>query len=161
MLDRLREEGRRVLLFSQMTRLLDLVEDAMRHWQFPFERIDGSITGNLRQAAIDRFCRPNSDRFVFLLSTKAGGLGLNLQVADSIIIFDSDWNPQNDLQAIARSHRIGQTKEVQVYRLIARKTYENEMFERASRKLGLGHAIMGYYAGVAVRTAGRRCDGEN
>ena len=143
MLDKLREEGRRVLLFSQMTRLLDLVEDAMRHWQFTFERIDGGITGNARQAAIDRFCRPNSDRFVFLLSTKAGGLGLNLQVADTIIIFDSDWNPQNDLQAIARSHRIGQTREVQVYRLIARKTYENEMFERASRKLGLGHAIMG------------------
>ena len=143
MLDRLKEEGRRVLLFSQMTRLLDLVEDAMRYWHFLFERIDGNITGNERQAAIDRFCRPNSDRFVFLLSTKAGGLGLNLQVADTIIIFDSDWNPQNDLQAIARSHRIGQTKEVQVYRLIARNTYENEMFERASRKLGLGHAIMG------------------
>ena len=105
MLQKLRSEGHRVLVFSQMTRALDLIEDAVRLWQLKYERIDGGVTGNARQAAIDRFCKEGSDRFLFLLSTKAGGLGLNLQVADTIIIFDSDWNPQNDLQAIARSHR--------------------------------------------------------
>ena len=109
MLLKLREEGHRVLVFSQMTRVLDLIEDAVQLWELKHERIDGGITGNARQAAIDRFCKQGSDRFLFLLSTKAGGLGLNLQVADTIIIFDSDWNPQNDLQAIARSHRTTHT----------------------------------------------------
>jgi hypothetical protein len=66
--------------------------------RYPFERIDGRIRGNLRQAAIDRFSKPDSDRFVFLLCTKAGGLGINLTAADTVIIYDSDWNPQNDLQ---------------------------------------------------------------
>lgn len=67
-------------------------------FRYPFERLDGRIRGNLRQAAIDRFCKPDSDRFVFLLCTKAGGLGINLTAADTVIIYDSDWNPQNDLQ---------------------------------------------------------------
>lgn len=66
--------------------------------RYPYERIDGRVRGNLRQAAIDRFSRPDSDRFVFLLCTRAGGLGINLTAADTCIIFDSDWNPQNDLQ---------------------------------------------------------------
>ena len=105
LLDALQQQRHRVLVFSQMTKVLDLIEDAVRFWEFKYERIDGGITGNARQAAIDRFCKADSDRFVFLLSTKAGGLGLNLQQADTIVIFDSDWNPQNDLQAIARSHR--------------------------------------------------------
>lgn len=69
-------------------------------FRYPFERLDGRIRGNLRQAAIDRFCKPDSDRFVFLLCTKAGGLGINLTAADTVIIYDSDWNPQNDLQVI-------------------------------------------------------------
>lgn len=68
------------------------------YFRYPFERLDGRIRGNLRQAAIDRFCKPDSDRFVFLLCTKAGGLGINLTAADTVIIYDSDWNPQNDLQ---------------------------------------------------------------
>ena len=110
MLDSLFHQGHRVLVFSQMTKVLDLLEDAVRYWELKYERIDGGITGNARQAAIDRFCKAGSDRFLFLLSTKAGGLGLNLQQADTIIIFDSDWNPQNDLQAIARSHRQIPTK---------------------------------------------------
>ena len=75
-------------------------------------------------------------RFVFLLCTRAGGLGINLVAADTVIIYDSDWNPQNDLQAQARCHRIGQTKDVKVYRLITRNSYEREMFDRASLKLG-------------------------
>ena len=105
MLERLQAEGHRVLIFSQMTKVLDLIENATEYWGLQYTRIDGNVTGNERQQRIDRFCRPDSDCFLFLLSTKAGGLGLNLQAADTIIIFDSDWNPQNDLQAIARSHR--------------------------------------------------------
>lgn len=70
--------------------------------RYTYERIDGRVRGNLRQAAIDRFCKPDSDRFVFLLCTRAGGLGINLTAADTCIIFDSDWNPQNDLQVTIR-----------------------------------------------------------
>ncbi len=81
-------------------------------------------------------------RFVFLLCTKAGGLGINLVAADTVIIYDSDWNPQNDLQAQARCHRIGQDKMVKIYRLITRNTYEREMFDRASLKLGLDKAVL-------------------
>lgn len=73
------------------------------YFRYPFERLDGRIRGNLRQAAIDRYCKPDSDRFVFLLCTKAGGLGINLTAADTVIIYDSDWNPQNDLQVIFTS----------------------------------------------------------
>ncbi|XP_010788750.1 chromodomain-helicase-DNA-binding protein 9-like [Notothenia coriiceps] len=96
----------------------------------------------MRQAAIDRFSKPDSERFVFLLCTRAGGLGINLTAADTCIIFDSDWNPQNDLQAQARCHRIGQNKAVKVYRLITRNSYEREMFDRASLKLGLDKAVL-------------------
>ena len=110
--------------------------------RYIYERIDGRITGHLRQAAIDRFSRPESDRFIFLLCTRAGGLGINLTAADTVIIYDSDWNPQNDLQAQARCHRIGQEKNVKVYRLITRNTYEREMFDRASLKLGLDKAVL-------------------
>ncbi|GAA6090002.1 chromodomain-helicase-DNA-binding protein 7, partial [Tachysurus ichikawai] len=109
---------------------------------YPYERIDGRVRGNLRQAAIDRFSRPDSDRFVFLLCTRAGGLGINLTAADTCIIFDSDWNPQNDLQAQARCHRIGQSKAVKIYRLITRNSYEREMFDKASLKLGLDKAVL-------------------
>ena len=79
---------------------------------------------------------------MFLLCTRAGGLGINLTAADTVIIYDSDWNPQNDLQAQARCHRIGQSKAVKVYRLITRNTYEREMFDRASLKLGLDKAVL-------------------
>ena len=142
LLPRLKENGHRVLIFSQMVRCLDILEDYLCQKRYPFERIDGRVRGNLRQAAIDRFSKPDSDRFVFLLCTRAGGLGINLTAADTVIIFDSDWNPQNDLQAQARCHRIGQKKSVKVYRLICRNTYEREMFDRASLKLGLDKAVL-------------------
>lgn len=90
--------------------------------KYPYERLDGRIRGNMRQAAIDRYCKPDSDRFVFLLCTKAGGLGINLTAADTVIIYDSDWNPQNDLQAQARCHRIGQKKMVKIYRYDSKAT---------------------------------------
>lgn len=91
--------------------------------------------------------------FVFLLSTRAGGQGITLTSADTVIIYDSDWNPQNDLQAMARCHRIGQDKEVTVYRLVSKNTYEQQLFECASRKYGLDEAILGF-AGAGEATKG-------
>lgn len=142
LLPRLKADGHRVLIFSQMVRCLDILEDYVTHKQYPFERIDGRVRGSDRQQAIDRYSKPGSDRFVFLLCTRAGGLGINLTAADTVIIFDSDWNPQNDLQAQARCHRIGQSKAVKIYRLICRNTYEREMFDKASLKLGLDKAVL-------------------
>ncbi|CAG5897210.1 unnamed protein product [Menidia menidia] len=142
LLPKLKAGGHRVLVFSQMVRCLDILEDYLIQKRYPYERIDGRVRGNLRQAAIDRFSRPDSDRFVFLLCTRAGGLGINLTAADTCIIFDSDWNPQNDLQAQARCHRIGQSKSVKIYRLITRNSYEREMFDKASLKLGLDKAVL-------------------
>lgn len=142
LLPKLKDGGHRVLIFSQMTRMLDILEDYLRLRGFLYERMDGQITGMIRQAAIDRYSAPGSDRFVMLLSTRAGGLGLNLTAADTVIIFDSDWNPQNDMQAQARSHRIGQTRPVKIYRLLTRKTYEMAMFDAASMKLGLDRAML-------------------
>ncbi|KAF9093377.1 choline dehydrogenase 7 [Mortierella sp. AD031] len=141
LLKKLKEGGHKVLIFSQMTRCLDLLQDYLRGRAYPYERIDGSIRGDMRQAAIDRFST-SPDSFVFLLCTRAGGVGINLTAADTVVIFDSDWNPQNDLQATARCHRIGQTKPVQIYRLVTRNTYEKEMFDRASIKLGLDKAVL-------------------
>lgn len=140
LLPKLREDGHKVLIFSQMVRILDIIEDYLHIRGYTYERLDGGSTENERQAAIDRFKK--EDRFVFLLSTKAGGIGINLTAADTVIIYDSDWNPQNDIQAQARCHRIGQTQTVKVYRLITRGTYESEMFDRASKKLGLDHVVL-------------------
>lgn len=142
LLPRLKADGHRVLIFSQMVRCLDILEDYVTHKHYPYERIDGRVRGSERQQAIDRYSKPGSDRFVFLLCTRAGGLGINLTAADTVIIFDSDWNPQNDLQAQARCHRIGQSKAVKIYRLICRNTYEREMFDKASLKLGLDKAVL-------------------
>uniref|UniRef100_A0A4W3JRE1 Chromodomain helicase DNA binding protein 7 n=1 Tax=Callorhinchus milii TaxID=7868 RepID=A0A4W3JRE1_CALMI len=142
LLPKLKAGGHKVLIFSQMVRCLDILEDYLIQRRHLYERIDGRVRGNLRQAAIDRFSKPDSDRFVFLLCTRAGGLGINLTAADTCIIFDSDWNPQNDLQAQARCHRIGQSKAVKVYRLITRNSYEREMFDKASLKLGLDKAVL-------------------
>lgn len=94
LLPKLKEGKHKVLIFSQMVRVLDILEDYLNFRGYAHERFDGSIRGNLRQAAIDRFSSPDSDKFVFLLSTRAGGLGINLTAADTVIIFDSDWNPQ-------------------------------------------------------------------
>ncbi|EFJ48862.1 hypothetical protein VOLCADRAFT_117484, partial [Volvox carteri f. nagariensis] len=150
LLHKLRAEGRRVLIFSQFVIMLNVLEDYCNAVGFPVERIDGSIQGRDRQRAIDRFCAEgegSDGAFVFLLSTRAGGQGITLTAADTCIIYDSDWNPQNDLQAMARCHRIGQKKEVTVYRLISRDTYEMALFNSASRKYGLDEAILGFSGG--------------
>ena len=142
LLPKLKADGHKVLIFSQLKGVLNLLEKYLNFYGYTYERIDGSVKGSDRSAAINRFNRPGSDRFAFLLSTRAGGLGINLQAADTVILYDSDWNPQNDVQAQARSHRIGQKKQVKVYRLVTKDTYEKQMFEIASRKLGLDRAIM-------------------
>ena len=159
LLPKLKSNGNRVLIFSQMVKMLDILEDYLIRRKYPFERIDGRIRGNLRQAAIDRYCRPDSDRFVFLLCTKAGGLGINLVAADTCIIYDSDWNPQNDLQAQARCHRIGQTKNVKIYRLVTKNTYEREMFDRAGLKLGLDKAVL-QSMNTNMKGDGKEADGK-
>jgi chromodomain-helicase-DNA-binding protein 7 len=140
LLPKLRAEGHRVLIFSQFRYMLTLIGLLLEYHEMKYERLDGMVRGNERQKAIDRFSA-DEDTFAFLLSTKAGGVGLNLQSADTVILYDSDWNPQNDLQAQARAHRIGQTKPVRVYRLITTKTYEAEMFAKSSKKLGLSTAV--------------------
>lgn len=112
LLVRLRDTGHRVLIFSQMVRMLDILGEYLQKRHFPFQRLDGSIKGELRKQALDHFNAEGSQDFCFLLSTRAGGLGINLATADTVIIFDSDWNPQNDLQAQARAHRIGQKNKV-------------------------------------------------
>lgn len=134
--------GHKVLIFSQMVRVLDLLEELLKLKHYRYERLDGSTSSSARSASVDRFIRKSFQRFVMLLSTRAGGLGLNLTAADVVIIFDSDWNPQNDLQAMARAHRIGQEKRVMIYRLLTAKTYEMHMFHSASLKLGLERAVL-------------------
>ena len=94
LLPKLRAQGHKVLLFSQMVRMLDIIQDYLSLKGYPFERIDGGVKINDRQAAIERFSAPGSDRFIFLICTRAGGFGINLTAADTVIIYDSDWNPQ-------------------------------------------------------------------
>ncbi|CAB4038854.1 chromodomain-helicase-DNA-binding 1-like isoform X1, partial [Paramuricea clavata] len=105
-------------------------------------RLDGSVRGDLRKKALDHFNAEGSEDFCFLLSTRAGGLGINLATADTVIIFDSDWNPQNDLQAQARAHRIGQKNQVNIYRLVTKGSVEEEIVERAKKKMILDHLII-------------------
>ncbi|KAL7072398.1 hypothetical protein ACQ4LE_008943 [Meloidogyne hapla] len=142
MLKRLKEQDHRILIFSQMTKMLDILEEMLDYLGYNYERIDGSITGQNRQDAIDRFNAPGAQQFVFLLSTRAGGLGINLATADTVIIYDSDWNPHNDIQAVSRAHRIGQTKQVKIYRLVTRGSVEEEIVERAKKKLVLDHLVI-------------------
>ncbi|KAK4780663.1 hypothetical protein SAY87_016769 [Trapa incisa] len=142
LLVRLHETKHRVLIFSQMVRMLDIMAEYMSHRGFQFQRLDGSTKAELRQQAMDHFNAPGSDDFCFLLSTRAGGLGINLATADTVIIFDSDWNPQNDLQAMSRAHRIGQQEVVNIYRFVTSKSVEEDILERAKRKMVLDHLVI-------------------
>ncbi|OAG35335.1 hypothetical protein AYO21_10475 [Fonsecaea monophora] len=137
LLTKLKRDGHRVLIFSQMVRMLDILGDYMDYRGHAYQRLDGTIAAAPRRIAIDHFNAPDSTDFCFLLSTRAGGLGINLMTADTVIIFDSDWNPQADLQAMARAHRIGQVRPVSVYRLVSKETIEEEILERARNKLML------------------------
>lgn len=142
LLTRLKAAGSRVLLFSQMSRALDILEDYCVFRGYAYCRIDGQTAHEERIQAIEDFNRPGSDKFVFLLTTRAGGLGINLATADIVILYDSDWNPQVDLQAQDRAHRIGQTKQVCVFRLVAEHTIEEKIIEKALQKLRLDQLVI-------------------
>lgn len=142
LLKRLQAQGSRVLVFSQMSRMLDILEDysVMRGYQYC--RIDGSTAHEDRIAAIDDYNKEGSEKFLFLLTTRAGGLGINLTSADIVVLFDSDWNPQADLQAMDRAHRIGQTKQVVVFRFVTENAIEEKVLERAAQKLRLDQLVI-------------------
>ncbi|KAF8715643.1 hypothetical protein AX14_012523 [Amanita brunnescens Koide BX004] len=132
----------RVLIFSQMSRVLDILEDYCLFRGYKYCRIDGSTPHEERIVAIDEYNKPGSERFIFLLTTRAGGLGINLTTADIVVLYDSDWNPQADLQAMDRAHRIGQTKQVYVFRLVTEDSVEERMLERAAQKLRLDQLVI-------------------
>ncbi|OMO51090.1 hypothetical protein CCACVL1_30011 [Corchorus capsularis] len=141
LLKRLRAENHRVLLFAQMTKMLNILEDYMNYRKYRYLRLDGSSTIMDRRDMVRDF-QHRSDIFVFLLSTRAGGLGINLTAADTVIFYESDWNPTLDLQAMDRAHRLGQTKDVTVYRLICKETVEEKILQRASQKSTVQQLVM-------------------
>ncbi|XP_034560382.1 chromodomain-helicase-DNA-binding protein 4-like isoform X2 [Notolabrus celidotus] len=142
MMRKLKDGGHRVLVFSQMTKMLDLLEDFLENEGYKYERIDGGITGGMRQEAIDRFNAPGAQQFAFLLSTRAGGLGINLATADTVVIYDSDWNPHNDIQAFSRAHRIGQNRKVMIYRFVTKASVEERITQVAKKKMMLTHLVV-------------------
>ena len=136
------KEKHKVLIFSQMTRMLDIMEDYLTMRGYKYFRIDGSTSGLDRDTQMAQFNNPASDYFIFLLSTRSGGLGINLQTANHVVLYDSDWNPQMDLQAQDRAHRIGQKRPVRVYRFITDKTFEERIYRRALKKLYLDAMVV-------------------
>ncbi|KAL4402912.1 ATP-dependent DNA helicase Hrp3 [Malassezia pachydermatis] len=142
LLARLKKDGHRVLIFSQMVRMLDILSDYLSLRGYVHQRLDGTVSSETRKRAIEHFNAPNSPDFCFLLSTRAGGLGINLETADTVIIFDSDWNPQNDLQAMSRAHRLNSKFHVSVFRFLTKGTVEEDVLERAKQKMVLEYAII-------------------
>ncbi|RWS11744.1 Helicase domino-like protein [Dinothrombium tinctorium] len=134
---KLKSEGHRVLIFTQMSRMLDIFEQFLNYHGHTYLRLDGSTKIEQRQALMERF---NADKriFCFILSTRSGGIGVNLTGADTVIFYDSDWNPTMDAQAQDRCHRIGQTRDVHIYRLISEKTVEENILKKAQQKRLLG-----------------------
>ena len=135
LLKKLHGGDHQILIFSQFKITLNVLEDYLNIRGYKYCRFDGDTNLEEREKAINDFTQPNSDKFVFLLSTRAGGLGINLMTADTVVLYDSDWNPQVDLQAMDRAHRIGQKNTVMVYRLICENTVEEKMIERQQIKL--------------------------
>ncbi|KAF9108910.1 hypothetical protein BGX27_008183 [Mortierella sp. AM989] len=142
LLKRMKEQGSRVLLFSQMSRVLDILEDYCVFRGYEYCRIDGQTNHEDRVSAIDEYNKPGSSKFIFLLTTRAGGLGINLVTADIVVLYDSDWNPQVDLQAQDRAHRIGQKKQVYVFRFVTENGIEEKVLERAAQKLRLDQLVI-------------------
>ncbi|KAH7881325.1 SNF2-family ATP dependent chromatin remodeling factor snf21 [Lentinula edodes] len=134
--------GHRVLIFFQMTKVMDIMADFLRYLGVKFLRLDGGTKTEERASFVTLFNAKGSEYKVFILSTRAGGLGLNLQTADTVIIFDSDWNPHADLQAQDRAHRIGQTKAVLILRFITEKSVEEAMYQRARYKLDIDDKVI-------------------
>ncbi|XP_053547838.1 lymphoid-specific helicase isoform X2 [Bombina bombina] len=141
LLPEMKKRGHKVLVFSQMTMMLDILMDYCYFRRFSFCRLDGSMSYADREENMQRF-NTDPEVFIFLVSTRAGGLGINLTAADTVIIYDSDWNPQSDLQAQDRCHRIGQTKPVVVYRLVTANTIDQKIVERASAKRKLEKLVI-------------------
>lgn len=133
LLHNLKKGGHRVLIYFQMTRMMNLMEDYLVKKGYTYCRLDGSCRLNVRRDVVNNW-QTSDEKFVFILSTRAGGLGINLTAADRVIFYDSDWNPTMDQQAMDRAHRLGQTKDVIVYRLITKDTIEERVIERAARK---------------------------
>lgn len=149
LLSKLKEEGHRVLLYFQMTRMIDLMEEYLTYRNYRYCRLDGSTKLEDRRDTVADF-QSQPDIFVFLLSTRAGGLGINLTAADTVIFYDSDWNPTIDSQAMDRAHRLGQTRQVTVYRLITRGTIEERIRRRALQKEEVQRVVISGGAGAQV-----------
>ncbi|CAO4375071.1 unnamed protein product [Caenorhabditis nigoni] len=141
-LPKLKASGHRVLMFFQMTKMMDIFEDFLHFRNYTYLRLDGSTKPDERGDLLSLYNAPDSEYFLFMLSTRAGGLGLNLQTADTVIIFDSDWNPHQDMQAQDRAHRIGQKKEVRVLRLITANSVEEKMLAVARYKLNVDEKVI-------------------
>ena len=142
MLPKLKEGGHRILMFTQMTQVMEILEDYFRLRGYKSLSLSGSTSSDDRENRMAQFNEPDSDIFIFLLSTRAGGLGLNLATADTVIIFDSDWNPMMDLQAQDRAHRIGQKRTVSVFRLITNSPVEEKILSRATEKLNMSELVV-------------------
>lgn len=142
LLPQLKEEGHRALIFSQFTQMLDILEEVLKQLGYRYLRLDGQTAVAERQAMLDEYNAPGSPIFVFLLSTKAGGAGINLATADTVITHDIDWNPFNDRQAEDRCHRIGQTRPVTCYRLTSKDTIEEHMWNVAAKKRRLDEMVL-------------------
>jgi len=157
MLQRLKKNGHKVLIFSQMTEMLNILEDYLCSQKWQYCRLDGSTKMADRQEAIDNY-QKDPNLFVFLLSTRAGGLGINLTAADTVILLDSDWNPHADSQAQDRCHRIGQQRPVVTYRLLTAGSVEIEMIEKQISKKKLERMTI---HGGDYRKAGQRQEGSH
>merc|ERR1712223_1275645 len=142
LLPKLKEQGSRVLIFTQMTRILDILEDYCWFRKHSYCRIDGQTPHEERDTQIQEYNAENSEKFIFMLSTRAGGLGINLYTADIVILYDSDWDPQADLQAQDRAHIIGQKKQVKVFRLVTENTVDEKIVEKAAIKLRLDRMVI-------------------
>ncbi|XP_063931599.1 chromatin-remodeling ATPase INO80-like isoform X2 [Zophobas morio] len=141
LLKKLKEEDHRVLIYSQMTKMIDLLEEFVQLRKYNYFRFDGSCKVELRRDMVSDF-QNREDVFIFLLSTRAGGLGINLTAADTVIFYDSDWNPTVDQQAMDRAHRVGQTRQVTVYRLVAKGTIEEKILQRAQQKSEIQNMVI-------------------
>ena len=142
MLPRLKERGHRVLIFSQFLQQLDIVEDFLVGLGYGYRRLDGSIGSLEKQRRIDAFNAPESELFAFLLSTRAGGVGINLATADTVIIMDPDFNPHQDIQALSRAHRIGQKRKVLCFQLVTKDSVEERIMQIGRKKMALDHALI-------------------
>ena len=139
LLEKLKKDGHRVLIFSQYVRMLDILSRYLKARSYRFQRLDGTVPSQKRANSIASFNHADSEDFAFLLTPRAGGQGINLATADTVVLFDSDWNPQVDIQAMSRAHRIGQTRPVSVHRFVSKDTVEEEVLQRARNKLLLDY----------------------